>query len=230
VFAAMDAPKIAAALRDEGYFAPLQLPVSVVAPLVRHAHEALCRRNDNDSERFLIGQVRDGRSPLGQPVAIADVEALERCPEIERLAGDRTLFEVAQLHLGYTPSQVLTRLYWSPRAALSDTQRRTNGQTIDYHYDIERGNALYAYFYLSAVDRTSGAHVIVSRSHKSKPLAMKLSSTRQAERKVLGRYGRDNVVTLEGGPGFGFVEDPACFHKALPPRDRDRLILQFRYI
>jgi hypothetical protein len=198
--------------------------------VVRHAREAPCRRATDNPERFLISEMRDGRSPLGDPVAIADVERLEQCPAIGQLAGDRTLFEVARLHLGYPPRQVLPRLYWSPRSRLSDTQRRINGQTIDFHYDIERHSALYLYFYLTPVDRDSGAHVVISRSHAAKPLAIKLGSTRQAEHRVMRRFGRDNVVVLEGGAGFGFFEDPACFHKALPPLKRDRLILQFRYI
>jgi len=36
-------------------------------------------------------------------------------------------------------------------------------------------------------------------------------------------------LVIEGGPGFGFAEDPACFHRALPPRTADRLCLQLRY-
>lgn len=226
----IDPLAIAMALREKGFCAPLQLPGKLVDTLRHHAQEALCRRADRDPERFRIGDVRDGRSPGGQPVAIADVEALEQCPAIAELTRDRTLFQAAWLHLGYPPREVLSRLYWSPRSSLSDTERRLNGQTIDFHYDIERHNALYVYFYLTAADRHSGAHVVVARSHRPKPLAIKLGSTRQAERRVVGRYGEGSVVTLEGKPGFGFLEDPGCFHKVLPPLNGDRLILQLRYI
>ncbi len=230
LFSAIDAPAVADSLRAKGYYASFQLPAAIVEQLVDHARRAPCRRNDRDLERFRIGEVRNGLSPTGQPVAIADVEELERCPTIEHLAGDRTLVDIARLYLGYPPSEVLTRLYWSPRSTLSDSERRTNGQTIDFHYDIERRNALYVYFYLTEVDRESGAHVVIAQSHALKPLRMKLSSTRQAERRVVRRFGHANMVVIEGGPGFGFCEDPACFHKALPPLKDDRLILQFRYI
>ena len=30
-------------------------------------------------------------------------------------------------------------------------------------------------------------------------------------------------------PGFGFIEDTSSFHKATPPKTRDRLLLQFVY-
>jgi hypothetical protein len=137
---------------------------------------------------------------------------------------------MAEAHLGYSPRRVMTRLYWSPAGALSDDERRRNGQTIDFHYDIERGSALYAYFHLTDVDRQSGAHVIVARSHRRKPLAMKLASTRRSDAAVLGCYGADSVVVVEGAAGSGFLEDPACFHKVLPPVRADRLVLQLRYI
>ena len=65
-------------------------------------------------------------------------------------------------YLGYPPTRVALRLYWSPRSDLPDAERRWNGQTIDFHYDIEAGPTLYLYFYL-ATDRKSGAHVVVPR-------------------------------------------------------------------
>lgn len=58
---------------------------------------------------------------------------------------------------------------------------------------------------------------------------MKFASTRQSEHAVLDRYGADKVVVLEGAAGFGFFEDPACFHKVLPPLTSSRLLLQLRY-
>ena len=29
--------------------------------------------------------------------------------------------------------------------------------------------------------------------------------------------------------GFGFIEDPLCFHKGLTPTERDRLLLQIEF-
>jgi hypothetical protein len=56
-----------------------------------------------------------------------------------------------------------------------------------------------------------------------------LASTRQPEQRVVGFYGADKIVVLEGSAGFGFFEDPACFHKVLPPLRSPRLMLQLRY-
>ncbi len=228
VFEEVSATDVAADLRHRGYHAGLQMPADLVAELCRHAEASDCRRTPGDRESFLIGEVRGGRSPLGKTVATADVDTTT-CPAAARIAGDAALIEVVRHHLGYPPSRVATRLFWSPSSELSDHERRWNGQTIDYHYDIERSNALYLYFYLCDTDRQGGAHVVVAGSHGSKPLRLKWASTRQPDRVVLDRYGMDKIVVLEGKAGFGFFEDPACFHKVLPPRTSHRLMLQLRY-
>lgn len=228
VFDAAQAPRAVADLRAHGFHAGLTLPARLVDQITLHAEQSRCFRLLHDPERFLIGEVTNGRSPQGGIVAVADVEA-PNCPATLQVAGDATLVGIVRAYLGYPPSRVAIRLYWSPTADLSDNERRWNGQTIDYHYDIERTPSLYAYFYLSTVDRRQGAHVVVAGSHGAKPLRLKWASTRQREAVVLERYGGNRVVTLEGDAGFGFLEDPTCFHKVLPPAVSNRLMLQLRY-
>jgi hypothetical protein len=230
VLGALPAAEIATSLGVHGYYAGLRLPSQLVAELYDRAQNSACFTRPDDPERFLIGQVRKGRSPRGKPVATADVDIdINACAAMARVAGDPALIEAVQHHLGYRPRHVATRLYWSPRSPLSHRERRSNGQTIDYHYDIERANTLYVYFYLTDTDRQGGPHVVVSGSHRPKSLRLKWRSTRQPEDIVLEHYGHDKVVVLEGKAGFGFFEDPACFHKVLPPQNSDRLMLQLRY-
>lgn len=216
-------------LRRQGYFAGLQLPDCALNEIYEHARKTPCRRHMEDEECFLIDAISNGHSPQGRPVAVADVDAQVPCNAITRLAGDAKLVEMVTCHLGYGPRKVVSRLYWSPVSGLSNDSRRWNGQTIDYHYDMERGEALYVYFYLTNVTETDGCHVLVAGSHLSKPLGIKLSSTQQPECRVLKTYGAENIVIVEGRAGFGFLENPACFHKVLPPRQSNRLMLQFRY-
>jgi len=220
--------EIAAKLHEHGYHAGLQLPSGAVSQLRRHAEESFCTTGQGSRETFLIGDVQAGRLPSGSPVAIADVDLMD-CTVAADVAGDPTLVDIVRRFFGYMPARVAVRLYWSPCSTLSDDERRWNGQTIDYHYDIERGYAVYVFFYLSDTDRHAGAHAVVAGSHSPKPLRLRLASTRQPEKAVLGHYGADKVVVLEGKAGFGFLEDPACFHRALPPTAAPRLMLQLRY-
>ena len=216
-------------LRDEGVWPGLQLPPAVVEEIRTFAAEASCSRHPNDPERFTIAEVCNGRSPAGAPVAVADVNCTIPCAAIDRVAADPLLIEITESWLGYRPQQVKTRLYWSPVSDLPDDLRRENGQTVDFHYDIEPANALYVFFYITAADRQSGAHITLTRSHRGKSLPMIFSSSFQPEDRVLAHFGAASQVILEGDAGFGFLEDPATFHKALPPQKAERLVLQFRY-
>lgn len=215
-------------LRQQGVCGGLQLPPILVDQIAEYALAMPCRRHSEDHEHFRIGEVKNGLSPLGAPVGIADVIA-PGCPAVDTVTHDPVLIEIVRRYLGRRPRRVARRLYWSPVSTLPDEARRNNGQTIDYHYDIEPHNSLYVFFYITGADRNSGAHVAIMRSHRSKPLPIIWSSAFQPDARVLDRYGADSPVVIEGGPGYGFLEDPACFHKALPPKDRDRLVLQFRY-
>lgn len=215
-------------LREHGFHAGLALPSDLVAALCHHAAVAPCRRAPGDPERFRIGDIRDGHSPRGYVVAVADVD-LATCEAAARVARDAGLVAVACGHLGYPPRSVSARLYWSPMATLSDDERRANGQTIDFHYDIERQPTLYVFFYLVDTDRGRGPHVLIAGSHRARPLRLAWSATHQPERTLLAHYGASGVVVLEGRAGFGFAEDPACFHKVLPPLSGPRLVLQLRY-
>lgn len=216
-------------LRYQGFWPGLQLPAIMVEEIRAFASKTFCSRRPHDPERFLIAEVRNGRSPAGSPVAVADVNCTLPCAAIDRVAADPLLIELTQAYLGYRPQQVKTRLYWSPVSDLSDDLRRENGQTIDFHYDIEPTSALYVFFYITSADRDSGAHVAMARSHRVKSLPMIFSSSFQPENRVLAHYGEASQVIIEGGAGFGFLEDPAAFHKVLPPQKAERLVLQFRY-
>lgn len=216
-------------LREYGFWQGLQIPRELVVQIRRFAEETFCSRHPHDPERFLIKEVQNGYSPLGLPVAVADVNCALPCEAIDQVAADPLLAEISRRYLGYEPKQVKTRLYWSPVSDLSEDERRENGQTLDFHYDIEPTRALYVFFYITPVDRDSGAHVAMARSHRIKSLPMIFSSSFQPEGRVLAHYGEASQIVIEGDEGFGFLEDPAAFHKVLVPRKRERLVLQLRY-
>jgi hypothetical protein len=213
-------------IRQRGYCTGYNLSLGHVAAILRYAQRTPCVRGRN---RFKIGEVRNGRSPDGRFVPVADVDTSYPCRALDEVAHDATLVETARKYLSYSPTQVLKRLYWSPASDIPDDVRRSNGQTVDFHYDIEESQSLYVYFYITGANAASGAHVVIPDSHRSKPLPIALSSCFQSEERLSRYYPHRAPVTIEGGPGFGFAEDPACFHKVLAPAESDRLILQLRY-
>lgn len=223
------AEEAAADLAAAGIHRGYRLDPSAMAEIRDFAHATPCSHAGGTGERFLFEELRDGRTPAGMPVALADVDLSSPSPVIEALALDALLVETAALYLGYPPTSVIPRLFWSPAVRLSDDLRRRDAQTIDFHYDIDPSRTLYAFFYLTPTDRGSGAHVVLPGTHRDKPMAIVLGSTFQSDERLRQLYPEARPLLVEGGPGFGFVEDPACFHRALPPRTADRLCLQLRY-
>lgn len=162
-------------------------------------------------------------------LAIATVRDSSALPAIRALAADPALYEAATLFLGYRPRQVSSWLFWSLANHLADDARRAAYQTIDYHYDVDGMNFLYANFYLLDTTALTGAHVLIKGSGRRKKLRNLLGISRLSDAEAVEIYGRESECTIEGAAGSGFLEDTSCYHKALAPKTGDRLMLQLRY-
>ncbi len=162
-------------------------------------------------------------------IAIATVQDSSKLPMIRAIAGDEFLYQAAAAFLGYRPRQVSSWLFWSLANQLSADQRRAAYQTIDYHYDVDGFNFMYANFYLLDTTARNGAHALIAGSSRRKRLGHLLGIARLSDTEAWRTYGREAERTLEGPAGFGFLEDASCYHKALPPENGDRLMLQLRY-
>jgi hypothetical protein len=221
---------VGAALRSlhaDGVAPGFDLPAGIVAEIREYAERSICRRS-GDQRQFTFDEVTRGRLPDGKPVVLGFVDNPRDCPEIDRLCADPTLLAVASQYLGYRPQQVEPRLYWSFVCDVTREDRLAQWQTVDYHFDVDGYNFVYANFYITAVDRNSGAHAYVRGSHKPKPWWMLLHSVKQTDETVFEYFGKNNEVLVEGAAGYGFLEDASCYHQALPPKTRVRLMLQVR--
>ena len=98
-----------------------------------------------------------------------------------------------------------------------------------FHYDLDDYRFLKFFFYLTDVDDKSGPHICVRASHKYKKFSHILLRKRETDREIIDSYGEESLVTICGEAGFGFVEDPLCFHKGLTPTHKDRLLLQIEF-
>ena len=228
LFGDCDVDEAVSALRRDGVACGLQLPSDIATEIASFAETqpiiplqggaSICKED-----------VQDGRLPSGEPAVVGRVVDPASCPAVRLVAHDPTLVAIASAYLRYQPPIVLTELHWSFVTKVSPDYRRSLGQTIDYHYDVGWFNFLYVFFYMTAVDRDSGAHAIIRGSHRRKPLRMLLHSARQPDEAVLRQYGASSELIIEGGAGSGFVEDASCFHKALVPATRERLAFFVRY-
>ncbi len=215
-------------LKEVGVSFGLSLPEAVVQEIHDFAVGAGCSRPGCD-ERFLIGEIENGLLANGNPVVQADVRDVSACPVIEAISHHPKLLAIVRGYLGYTPNRIATRLFWSLVCSHSDELRRRLHQPIDFHYDVDGYNTLNTYFYLTDTNEKRGAHVVIERSHKRKPMSLMLSPRFHPDDVILKIYGESAPKVIKGSRGFGFIVDPACFHKILPPVDERRLMLQFRF-
>jgi hypothetical protein len=214
-------------LNADGVAFGFDLSGGIVAKIREYAEWSPCLRS-GDRRQFNFHDVKGGRLADGKPVVLGIVENPRACPEIDRLCTDQILLAVASQYLGFRPRHVEPRLYWSFVCNVPREDRLAQWQTVDYHFDVDGYDFIYANFYITAVDRNSGAHSYIRGSHKRKPWWMLLHSANQMDQTVLRYFGKDSEVFVEGTAGSGFLEDASCYHKALPPTTRNRLMLQIR--
>jgi hypothetical protein len=207
------------------------LEESVRKKLINHANtstlEASCVLSEG-SLCFNLRDVKDGK--IGdQSVATGTVINSSNIEEIRNVALDENLLTFASRYLNYRPLFVDTWLFWSFNNCLTPLERRRQNQTIDFHYDVHGFNFLYVCFYLTDVTKMTGAHALVTGSHKDKKLEHLIGSARLSNEKINEYYGDQRVIVIEGKSGTGFVEDASCYHRAIPPIEGKRLMLQLRY-
>lgn len=220
-------------LCQEGIYLDLSLPDHLVEHLSEFALTSPCKRwgfDDEIEERFLIEEVQNGFLKDGRLVTIADVDEVDSCSIIRRIASDPVILDIVRRYVGYWPNRIHCRLYWSLPISTANNRAQFLPKSSNYHYDVRGFGALYAYFYINDADKGSGAHVMLRRSHRKKSLSILLFSSRYcSDASVHHYYGKGNELVIEKTASFGFLEDPACYHKFLVPTTSRRLMLQIRY-
>lgn len=228
LFPGVDVSQAVQELREDAVAFRFNLPTPLVDEIHDFARRGLCKSSGFQGHRPFL-EIATGQTAEGQRLAMAEVINPLECDAIRRIVESQALRQTCMRYLGYQPPKADIRLFWSFVSNLSENERRQQFQTIDYHVDIHDFNFCYAHFYLTDTDARSGAHVMVRGSHNRKPLSWLIGSARKSDAQIASRYASDDVLTIEGPAGTGFLEDTSCYHKALPPLERMRLLLQIRY-
>jgi len=228
LFSGLDPNSCVESLRRTGVRTDLQLPDELVQEISEFSSSTLCIY-DMAQRHFLPSEVRGGVLPNGDTVPRANVIGAENLECLQRIAQDPLLLEIVTEYLGYRPRNPWVKLTWLFASEVPVVDRLQ--QASDYHYDTEHCHPINVIFYVSETSRSNGAHVVTLGSHKRKPLKFLLHpKVSKSDKEIHQFYGAEHELTIAGGPGLGFIEDGACYHKVIPPRDRDRLALHIRYM
>lgn len=220
---------IAATRRDAVAFG-IYLEQDIADQIYDFAAQAECVEPGYPHPFFIYELDTNGQLPDGHCPVRALIRDPMTCPILQQLSSHYTLLNLAQGYLNYFPSRISCHLTWSLATKLPIQEVMKLYPPTTFHYDIAGYNFATAYFYITPVlDQNSGSHELIRGSHLNKPLWMLLKSGRNDEADLYRYYDKSQAIEVLGDKGFGFFQDPSCFHRLHPPTRHHRLLLQFRY-
>lgn len=175
------------------------------------------------------------RSPSGCPMlgdaVVGDyLDGIAGCKTIRHIWQDPTILAIAGAYLGTRPLPLKSRLWWSLRADQATATMRSVHAQDCFHFDLDDWRAVKFFFYITNVGPENGPHVYVRKSHRNRSVLDQLSPFKsRSDRHVIAKYGRDNLVVIQGPAGTGFVEDPFGLHMGTLVTGGGRLILEVEY-
>lgn len=225
LFPRVDVAAAVEAVRQESVAFGFDLPPEAVAELQAFARAAALY-DRGLPHPFRHDEVTGGRLADGTPAVLGLIPEPMQSAAVRRLCNDHVLLDAVTRCLGYWPTKLIPRLFWSFATRMDEDERRRRGQTIDWHFDVHDFNFCSACFYLSDVTERTGAHALVRGSHRDKPLRFLVGSANVPQDEVFAQFGADRAMIIEGPAGTGFLEDTSCFHRAMPPLEGERLMMQ----
>jgi hypothetical protein len=218
------------AIEEDGFYSGFNLPPYVVQELRAIATQSRLLANGNPDNNFFLADRETKEKEWSKTILTGEcMQSVLNCSKIKQITQDSHILDIAAKYLGYQPVLIGNRLFWSFATRATSAERMPFAQVF-FHYDMYDYRALNFFFYLTNVDLNSGAHLCVRGTHRKKKIFHKLSLfLRKKDEEIFEGYGKENVVRLCGGAGFGFIEDPYCFHRAMPPTQCDRLMLMITF-
>ncbi len=219
--------KIVDFLKKDGLYSGINLPTNLVEEIHKYVDIANCYGNRKPEFSFLHKEKELAEEKYKKTFIVGDYPNVsQHCPAVRQLQRDPKLLDIATKYLNAKPVHLSTKLWWS-YATEVHLDNRLNFAQVFFHYDLIDYRSVQFFFYLTDVDLSSGPHVCVLGSHQNKKFTHQFSFfTGRSDRDIIDYYGNDNLKFVCGKTGLGFVEDPYCFHKGIPPSQNNRLLLK----
>lgn len=228
MFKGVERDTVVEALRTQGLFSGLVLPQEVHEEIHAFACRTPCFGNFDRRIEFMPREHAEAERLFGRSLLSGHYfERILDCEAALAIQKDPLLLDVARHYLGGQARLITTRVWWSfPTGKASDADKNL-ASLGKYHFDLDDWRMLKFFFYLVPVDAGTGPHVYVRGSHRRRALKHQLTLlVGHPAEEVLDVYGPQSPVTLTGGAGLGFVEDPFGFHMGTVPASTPRLMME----
>jgi hypothetical protein len=230
VFNDLNVDNIVSSLEKDSYCLGLNLPQDIVQELLDYTKSEVCYADRDPNLPFLHSGKEQLEAKLGRQLRLGSYFQADNCPAVKKLERDPGLLAIAAKFLGARPVHMATEIWWSFPVQATPIEQLKAAQV--FHYDLDDYRFIKFFFYLTDVDFSSGPHILIRGSHKNKTFSHQLLGVRCAskdDKEIVDAYGTENLVTICGAAGLGFVEDSMCFHKGTLPTQKERLLLQIEY-
>ncbi len=218
---------IADELRRDGIFRGLVLPKHIREELADFATNTPCFGNFDRKLEFKAGEHGEAEKRFGRTILSGHhFERVMQCEAAREVQQDPLLLAIARHYLGGEAQLITTRTWWSfPTKTASDAD--LSRASFKYHFDLDDWRMLKFFFYLTDVEEDAGPHVFVRTSHRKRMLKHQYTLVvGHPADEIVRYYGEENVETVTGRAGFGFVEDPFGFHMGTLARKHPRLMME----
>ncbi len=228
MFGDVDVDEAVKFLKKDGCYSGFRLPENVLHQIIDFSQQNYCYGDAEPDMGFLYTQKQSIETKNKRQFVRGDYfNSNLNCLAIQNIAKDQKLVAVARSYFGAEPVVSGTRLWW---LFVNKTEYDLNTGAYFFHYDLDDYKCLKVFFYLTDVTQSNGTHVYVRGSHNKKKLKHLLSAFKlRSDREIIEHYGEESLVHIDGKAGTGFLEDVTCFHKATPPEQSDRLMLQVQF-
>jgi hypothetical protein len=149
--------------------------------------------------------------------------------EIQNLAFNPTLINIAQNYLGSAPILDIIGAWWST-SGLSNKPDINSAQL--WHFDLDRPKWIKVFFYLTDCDEFTGPHSFISGTHVNNgiPLSLRIHGYKRLDDELIDKYfDTSKIKSFTGKSGTMVLEDTRGLHKGQFLKKGARLILQFQY-
>jgi hypothetical protein len=159
------------------------------------------------------------RDPLSH-VAHHSARDILMAPYLLAIANRPDILGTVARLLGCKPTLAYLATWWSYPTGIGAQQAE------QFHRDVDDWRFIKLFIYLSDVGPDQGPHVYVQFSSRS-PACRQIR--RFTDDETAAAFGRDNILTLTGSAGEGFLEDTFGLHKGQAVEQGRRLIFQAVY-
>jgi hypothetical protein len=219
--------KIINDLNTNGCSVGLKLNNICLSKILDYTNNSLCYAYGNPKLGFYITEKNECEKKINKEILLAKYYNFQKKKPFADLVNSTVLKNIADIYLGKNAKNIATQLWWTFPA---DVDVKTRSKAAHYfHRDVDAWGFVKFFFYLNDVSEDGGPHVYVKKSHKPNLLNQifydKLQIGRYSDNSIRKRFGNNDIYSIYGSAGMGFVADTFGLHKGTSPIQKPRLVL-----